>query len=632
MAARARVPTRTLRARPDLAQLKRQAKELHEKFLRGDAAAVAEVHSHVQGARAESFALHDAHLVLARAYGFPSWPKLKAFVDGVTVRRFVEAAATGELAVVRRMAAMRPELINLDTGASDEHQALHHAVLGRHADVVRFLMKHGANARKGIYPHRDATSALTLAIERGYTDIEAVIREEEGRRRSPPPAADVPGIGALRAAFQRDDEDAVIAVLTAYPALADAGNQQGRTALHWAAGRLWERLAAWLIAHGADANERTTSGETALDVIGGDRDLTAPETAAIASRLVQLLRSHGAEQTAKGAVAAGDAAWLRARHAEGRVLNQQGLAGQAVIANRPDILELLLELGYDPDEAGQVAGLEETVPTWGHPLREAAIRGSLPMVRMLLAHGANPNTNVYAASCALSEAHQRGHSEIVGELERHGGKLWAIFVADLGLVDQVKELLQADPETLRQAGLIRPGASLQSELLWAAIGRPWPEIVELTLAHTHWPRDHGAWFGILENGLYQVPQGERSRRLRTFALVLERANPNLTGAWNATLLHYIAAARGDIDAEDQLALATLLLDAGARLDVRDAMLKSTPLGWACRWGRSELVTLFLERGADPIESDAEEWARPDVWAQRRGHHEILRQLKTHRAS
>ena len=46
-------------------------------------------------------------------------------------------------------------------------------------------------------------------------------------------------------------------------------------------------------------------------------------------------------------------------------------------------------------------------------------------------------------------------------------------------------------------------------------------------------------------------------------------------------------------------LATILLDAGARLDVRDDLLKSTPLGWACRWGRVEMVKLFLARGADP---------------------------------
>ena len=43
------------------------------------------------------------------------------------------------------------------------------------------------------------------------------------------------------------------------------------------------------------------------------------------------------------------------------------------------MLALLLELGYDPDEAGHVGGLEETVPTWGSPLRDATIRGSVEM-------------------------------------------------------------------------------------------------------------------------------------------------------------------------------------------------------------------------------------------------------------
>src|SRR4030095_1749887 len=63
-------------------------------------------------------------------------------------------------------------------------------------------------------------------------------------------------------------------------------------------------------------------------------------------------------------------------------------------------------------------------------------------------------------------------------------------------------------------------------------------------------------------------------------------------------------------------LATILLDAGARLDVRDTLLKSTPLGWACRWGRIELVKLFLARGADSVEADAEPWASPRAWAER----------------
>ncbi len=72
-----------------------------------------------------------------------------------------------------------------------------------------------------------------------------------------------------------------------------------------------------------------------------------------------------------------------------------------------------------------------------------------------------------------------------------------------------------------------------------------------------------------------------------------------------------------------LQLARILLDAGARLDVRDRLLVSTPLGWACRWGRTEIVKLLLARGADPIERDAETWASPRAWAEKMSHPEIL---------
>src|SRR5262249_7065680 len=35
------------------------------------------------------------------------------------------------------------------------------------------------------------------------------------------------------------------------------------------------------------------------------------------------------------------------------------------------------------------------------------------------------------------------------------------------------------------------------------------------------------------------------------------------------------------------------------------------------WGRADLVRLFLERGADPLEKDAEPWATPLVRGRRR---------------
>ena len=72
-----------MREHPDLEQLKHQAKELLRGFDAGEAKAVAEVNAHYRAPDPSKFALHDAQLVLARSYGFDSWPKLKAFVDGV---------------------------------------------------------------------------------------------------------------------------------------------------------------------------------------------------------------------------------------------------------------------------------------------------------------------------------------------------------------------------------------------------------------------------------------------------------------------------------------------------------------------------------------------------------------------
>ena len=63
--------------------------------------------------------------------------------------------------------------------------------------------------------------------------------------------------------------------------------------------------------------------------------------------------------------------------------------------------------------------------------------------------------------------------------------------------------------------------------------------------------------------------------------------------------------------------------------MRDDLLRSTPLGWACRWGRVELVTLLLERGADPVEADAEPWATPLAWAEKMGHDPVLAVLREH---
>src|SRR5438067_3280088 len=87
--------------------------------------------------------------------------------------------------------------------------------------------------------------------------------------------------------------------------------------------------------------------------------------------------------------------------------------------------------------------------------------------------------------------------------------------------------------------------------------------------------------------------------------------------------------------EERVAFVRILLDRGARMDVRDELLQSTPLGWACRWGRLEVAKLLLERGADPVERDAELWTTPHAWAEKGGHKGIrplLREYERRRGS
>lgn len=39
-----------------------------------------------------------------------------------------------------------------------------------------------------------------------------------------------------------------------------------------------------------------------------------------------------------------------------------------------------------------------------------------------------------------------------------------------------------------------------------------------------------------------------------------------------------------------------------------------------------MAEVLLERGADPVEADAEPWATPRAWAGKMGHHDVLRLL------
>jgi ankyrin repeat protein len=621
---------RTLPPRPDLDQLKRQARELLDAVTEGNADAIAEVEKHFGLPKERPLALHDALLVIARAHGFDSWPRLKAFVNGVTIRRLIDAIRAGDMPTVERMLASKPELARMHVAESDEHQALHHAVLARRPEMVRLLMRHGADPHSGIWPHRDATTPLTLARDRGDDEIVSIIREEQLRRG---PTRDIDDDVLRREvfdAFRRGDEDALIAFLDANRALINGADPRGGTTLMVASAYLLERVVAWLLEHGADPRARTPTGGTALGAVGGGVNTDTPDWSLRSDRIGELLLRHGAEMTPGWAVRTGNLEKLRELHdnfaaARAQEPSMGHVMSMAVSARRPDVVTFLLDLGYDPDEKHRLGHLEEVVDTWGGPLRAAVLAGDTAIARLLLERGATPRTNVYASSTAIYEAYARKDSEMVQLLERYGGVPTPGDMAYLGLTDRAKRALD---EEARQSDGGR-AASAQAVLQGGAdTGNV--DLVRAALAYIDWDSGDARWHWMLMRPLGRHSSTDRARYENILRAILERAGADVRGPFGRTLLHDVSGAwpRGaPMEADDRLGFAKTLLEFGARLNVRDETLRSTPLGWACRWGRPELVRLLLERGADPVEADAEPWATPIAWARKSDNREILAMLR-----
>jgi len=622
-----RVPTRRLPQQPNLEQLRKQAKDLLEQYLGDDPAAIAEVQQFEHKPDPSHFALHDAQRVLARAYGYQSWSKLKAFVDGANIARFVEAVKAGDRTQVRSMLASRPELISMDVSGSNEHRAIHYAVLRRDAEMVRLLMEAGADARKGIFPHRDATSALCLARDREYDDIVAVIEEEERFRReemSCPNSTVSPVQDQISAAIAQGDSATAIRLLEADLSLIQACDRDGATPLHIAAQATNAELVEWLLKRRANVRKQDLHGLTALDRAALSAD-PRNENAKRFPAVARLLLEHGADLTIRGAVALADVPRIRALVSADPLLLRQigpqcGLLTLAVNHGHLEIVRLLLDLGADVDERILLEELEEPTLSWGLPLWYAALANQYEIAKLLLDRGADPNANVYASGWPLRNAWNHKDGAVKRLLLERGAQPQPYMVAETHDVVEAKQLLAVDPSE-----------QVVHELLWSAAEYGCPAIVELALPHLKWRLDDPRWHWVLMQPIRDAGDNpsENEGRFKSLAMLLQYGiDPNVVRL-GQTVLHFTAARNGGVGDEERARFASLLVDYGARLDLHDDLLKSTPLAWACRWGRKKLVELLIERGASVDEPDAEPWATPKAWAKKMKQDAILAILQNH---
>jgi len=609
-------PTRAMRENPDIDQLRRQARELLEAYRASSAEAIAEVSAYHRTADIESFALHDAQFVLARSYGFESWPKLKAAVDGVTAAKLHEATESGDLKTARELLTRRPEMVDLGRG---EMRAIHMAVLRRNLEMTKLLLEFGADPESGIWPNRDATSARVFAHDRGYDEISAEIRAALEKRGMRGPGSPGEAARQFERAWRAGSEEDMVAVMDKHPELAESRPAGGITMLHQASGRAAMLMIKWLLDHGADINARSGQGWTPLDFAASGRGigewLFNNEKF---QRVAKLLLEHGAQLSPLSAATLGRWDYLQTLSKD--ALEAKGVLEAAVKGNQLDVLRRLLDFGLDPDERIQVGHIEEQIWSASGPLFQAVVLNRIEMARLLLERGADPNAQVYAAGSPSYRAYLGRNPEMIALIERYGGWIDAGSAGYARQTEMARKMLagEMDPH-------IEPndfsGHTVAEQLLWGGASSLCDDIVRMALERVDWPADDPRWLGMLRRPTWN--NAHRPECCDTFRLILARTGPHHRDPdYGQTILHEVAKE----DCSTAVPLATILLDAGARLDVRDKLLKSTPLGWACRWGRVEMVRLFLARGADPVEADAEPWATPRAWAEKMHYGEIAEML------
>ena len=598
------MPALSLPARPNLDQLKRQAKELFRR-------------------EPQLGRLRDAQRALAEAYGFTSWDALRLHVEsvaGVAPRRMIKppelsseegaavwrvltASGDGDVEALRR-------LLEQDRGLSRAGYwytpAIHFAVREGHLEAVRLLLEAGADPEwNGLHDG----SLIVMARERGHEDVATLLeatRERRGRVVAQPNHP-------IHAAITAGDTAEVARLLDADAGSIDVGDANGASPLHRAVARGSSELVELLLQRGADVHAVLSAARG----LGGSfwTDLQAIDLALWDGRrprdmrIVAALLAHGATRDLTVAAALGDIEHVRrcldadpARIRETRPSGRRPLSA-AIEAGHEAIARLLLERG---------AG-----PTWGEPtapkgraLHAAASAGNRELVELLLQRGADPNSDIDSSGNAVVAA---ATPEIRARLMARGG------VPD-----------PYDTAWIDDDAALRKVAANPSDVL----------LISAAFAMVAGDGRRDRLARLLDAGLRVPPvltgcQGyllAHTDMLRT--LLAHGMSPDLMNWQHQTLLHHVCAAhdyRGRDRTEGAVERAAILLDAGASLSARDLEYRSTPLAWAARTNALEVAAFLLSRQAATNLPDDEPWATPLAWAERRGHPEMAALLRRHGA-
>jgi ankyrin repeat protein len=505
----------------------------------------------------------------------------------------LHASRDGDLAQVKALASRRPALVRCEYNYTPP---LHFAVREGHTDIVRYLLEQGADASSyRTYPFQD--SLLTIAQDREYGEIVELLLELAARRFPVDPR-----LADFLDAVQKADLEQVRRLLAESPNLARSSDDTGDTALHRAATIGHFDLLKLLLDAGAPVDAVRADGSRPIHCALSSGRKPVLNAGAVAG----ILLARGAVYDIYLAAVFGDMAYVREALAHDRSLaNFEGSPSRPLSAaarrNDLDMVKLLLHYGANPSMP------EEGAPL-GQPLWTAVYQGQREMAKLLLEHGANPDTAPESSGSALT--HTRKDPEMRKLLLDYGAHEGPRVREDLRKLLDDNNLEELEERLKERGALDKQDAAFWGEGILAgpANGGNQP-MIKLLLRHGARVPDVSKW-----GRYYYFKHTEIAR------LLLENGmNPNHMNWHHVTLLH-------DMAQDGHIAKARLLLDHGADIDAVDEEYRSTPLGFAARWGQREMAALLLERGADPNKSGAA-WSTPLAWAQKKGHAELASDLR-----
>jgi ankyrin repeat protein len=385
---------------PSLEQLRKQAKDLARAHRAGDPAAVSRVRAEHPHA-AEPLKLSDAQLVLAREHGFPSWPRLRTYVD--------------------RIATHGPRLQHAYREEVDYYEGRAYGLLASAED--------GTDGAFAAFARHDAPltqkgAQLVIAREHGFANWAALRRHVAGLSDSGEPFA-----RAYRA-VEAQDVAGLQRLLNRSPELVSAQGTNGNDLLGMAAATCDERLVEALLVRGADVARPNAHGWTPLHQAAySDLPLMA-----------QMLLDAGAPVDAS---ARGDGgtplvvALFWANRTTAELLAQHGvrprnLRTAAGLGRLDQLDELVSRGGRLAPEAGAHRGFyrpHSGFPAWrpsdepqealDEALSWAARSDRVEAVEVLVAMGAAPHADVYRGT-ALAWAAACGHASTIVRLVELG--------------------------------------------------------------------------------------------------------------------------------------------------------------------------------------------------------------------